>query len=160
MPGPTYTYASVDGRCRVVVCCVDYYVFDLAQEVDTLYLKLRMIKLLVPYTKFQLLRLAIIAVSLITRTYSFNNLLLPSSLLPARNYDKQNEKNTRPVAISYGMSRAITTSTAIASGNNKNADDNDYVNVNIVKDIDPLTITAIGFSLIALNFFVFANLGE
>lgn len=118
-----------------------------------------MIKL-APYTKFQLVRVAIIASALITRTYSFNNLPLPSSLLPVRNYGKENEKNTHPAAFSYGMSRVVTTSTSIATGNDKNLDDNDNVNVNIVKDIDPLTITAIGFSLIALNFFVFANLGE
>jgi len=39
-------------------------------------------------------------------------------------------------------------------------ENDDNVNVNVIEDIDPLTITAVGFSLIALNFFVFANLGE
>jgi len=39
-------------------------------------------------------------------------------------------------------------------------ENDDNVNVNVKEDIDPLTITAVGFSLIALNFFVFANLGD
>jgi hypothetical protein len=34
------------------------------------------------------------------------------------------------------------------------------VNVNLVEDIDAVTLTAVGFGLIALNFFVFANLGD
>ena len=34
------------------------------------------------------------------------------------------------------------------------------VNVNIVDDVDPFTLTALGFGLIALNFFVFANAGD
>lgn len=54
----------------------------------------------------------------------------------------------------------IVTSTSRATGNDNNIDNKDSVNVNVVRDIDPLTITAVGFSLIAFNFFVFANLGE
>ena len=34
------------------------------------------------------------------------------------------------------------------------------VNVNIVDNIDPITLTAVGFGLIAFNFFVFANMGD
>lgn len=34
------------------------------------------------------------------------------------------------------------------------------VNVNLLPDIDPLTLTAIGFGLIAFNFFVLANAGD
>ena len=34
------------------------------------------------------------------------------------------------------------------------------VKVNLINDVDPVTLTVIGFSLIALNFFVFANLGD
>ena len=34
------------------------------------------------------------------------------------------------------------------------------VNVNVVEDVDPFTLTAVGFGLIALNFFVFANVGD
>jgi hypothetical protein len=34
------------------------------------------------------------------------------------------------------------------------------VNVNLLPDIDPLTLTAIGFGLIAFNFFVLANSGD
>jgi putative Ca2+/H+ antiporter (TMEM165/GDT1 family) len=34
------------------------------------------------------------------------------------------------------------------------------VNVNLVESVDAVTLTAVGFGLIALNFFVFANLGD
>jgi hypothetical protein len=34
------------------------------------------------------------------------------------------------------------------------------VRVDLVDDVDPVTLTAIGFALIALNFLVFANLGD
>lgn len=34
------------------------------------------------------------------------------------------------------------------------------VRVDIVDDVDPVSLTAIGFALIALNFLVFANLGD
>eukprot|EP00559_Dactyliosolen_fragilissimus_P000989 CAMPEP_0184858314 /NCGR_PEP_ID=MMETSP0580-20130426/3437_1 /TAXON_ID=1118495 /ORGANISM="Dactyliosolen fragilissimus" /LENGTH=144 /DNA_ID=CAMNT_0027354403 /DNA_START=42 /DNA_END=476 /DNA_ORIENTATION=- len=44
--------------------------------------------------------------------------------------------------------------------NNNNEDDNNNVNVTLINDIDPFTITAIGFALIAFNFFVFANAGD
>mmetsp|Transcript_22219 Transcript_22219/g.33352 ORF Transcript_22219/g.33352 Transcript_22219/m.33352 type:complete len:153 (-) Transcript_22219:280-738(-) len=34
------------------------------------------------------------------------------------------------------------------------------VNVNLIDDIDPVTITALGFAAIAFNFLVFANMGD
>lgn len=34
------------------------------------------------------------------------------------------------------------------------------VKVSIIKDIDAVTLTAIGFALIGANFFIFANLGD
>jgi len=34
------------------------------------------------------------------------------------------------------------------------------VRVDLVDKIDPVTLTAVGFGLIALNFLVFANLGD
>jgi hypothetical protein len=34
------------------------------------------------------------------------------------------------------------------------------VRVDLVDDVDPVTLTAVGFALIALNFLVFANLGD
>ena len=44
----------------------------------------------------------------------------------------------------------------------KNKDDIDDIDVkvNLIPDIDAVTLTAVGFALIALNFFVFANLGD
>jgi len=39
-------------------------------------------------------------------------------------------------------------------------DQNEKVKVNIIPDVDPVTLTAIGFALIAFNFLVFANLGD
>jgi hypothetical protein len=43
----------------------------------------------------------------------------------------------------------------------KKVSDNDSsVNVNLLPDVDAATLTAVGFGLIALNFFVFANMGD
>ena len=39
-------------------------------------------------------------------------------------------------------------------------DKDENVNVNLVNSVDSFTLTAIGFGLIALNFFVFANMGD
>ena len=36
-------------------------------------------------------------------------------------------------------------------------DDNKEVNVNLIPDVDAFTLTAVGFGLIAFNFFVLAN---
>ena len=38
--------------------------------------------------------------------------------------------------------------------------DDDDVNVNLVPDVDAATLTAVGFGLIAFNFFVLANIGD
>ena len=34
------------------------------------------------------------------------------------------------------------------------------VNVNLIDDVDPVTITALGFAAIAANFLIFANMGD
>jgi hypothetical protein len=34
------------------------------------------------------------------------------------------------------------------------------VRVDLVEDVDPLSLTAVGFGLIAINFFILANLGD
>jgi hypothetical protein len=47
-----------------------------------------------------------------------------------------------------------STCTAIQLSNNR---DDDRVNVNLIGDVDSLTLTAAGFALIAFNFFVLAN---
>eukprot|EP00591_Stephanopyxis_turris_P001935 CAMPEP_0195522618 /NCGR_PEP_ID=MMETSP0794_2-20130614/20952_1 /TAXON_ID=515487 /ORGANISM="Stephanopyxis turris, Strain CCMP 815" /LENGTH=67 /DNA_ID=CAMNT_0040652415 /DNA_START=265 /DNA_END=468 /DNA_ORIENTATION=+ len=43
--------------------------------------------------------------------------------------------------------------------NNDNIDDAG-VNVNLIPDVDPFTLTTIGFAAIAFNFFVLANSGD
>ncbi|KAL7504384.1 hypothetical protein ACHAXN_002051 [Cyclotella atomus] len=39
-------------------------------------------------------------------------------------------------------------------------DEDDEVNVNLIPDVDAFTLTAVGFGLIAFNFFVLANMGD
>jgi hypothetical protein len=41
-----------------------------------------------------------------------------------------------------------------------NEDEKEKVNVNLIPEVDSFTLTAIGFTLIAFNFFVFANMGD
>lgn len=38
--------------------------------------------------------------------------------------------------------------------------DDEDVNVNLIPDVDAATLTAVGFGLIAFNFFVLANMGD
>jgi hypothetical protein len=38
--------------------------------------------------------------------------------------------------------------------------ENEAVNVNLVENIDAVTLTAIGFGLVAFNFFILANVGD
>lgn len=42
----------------------------------------------------------------------------------------------------------------------KNDDEEQNVRVSVVEDVDSITLTAIGFALIAFNFLVLANLGD
>ena len=39
-------------------------------------------------------------------------------------------------------------------------DEMENVNVNVVEEVDSFTLTAVGFGLIAFNFFIFANMGD
>ena len=41
-----------------------------------------------------------------------------------------------------------------------NRNDDEEVNVNLVPDVDAFTLTAVGFGLIAFNFFVLANVSD
>ena len=43
---------------------------------------------------------------------------------------------------------------------NRRVDDVPNVRVDLLQDVDPITLTAIGFSAIAFNFFVLANGGD
>lgn len=42
----------------------------------------------------------------------------------------------------------------------RNDEDERNVRVDLVEDVDSVTLTAVGFALIAFNFFVLANLGD
>ena len=42
----------------------------------------------------------------------------------------------------------------------RNDDEDIEVNVNIIDNVDPVTLTAIGFGAIFMNFFVFGNMGD
>lgn len=48
----------------------------------------------------------------------------------------------------------------MAPADDDNNDEPPDVNVNIVDDVDPVTLTVIGLAAIAINFFVFANMGD
>eukprot|EP00565_Helicotheca_tamesis_P004441 CAMPEP_0185726320 /NCGR_PEP_ID=MMETSP1171-20130828/2337_1 /TAXON_ID=374046 /ORGANISM="Helicotheca tamensis, Strain CCMP826" /LENGTH=127 /DNA_ID=CAMNT_0028394645 /DNA_START=34 /DNA_END=417 /DNA_ORIENTATION=- len=66
--------------------------------------------------------------------------------------------NSPPPAFWSSSSPPSFSNTLSLYSSNRNDDDD--VNVNIIDDIDPVTITAVGFGLIAFNFFVFANMGD
>lgn len=72
----------------------------------------------------------------------------PSSTLQAKSYVVPSQ-NT--------LSQNSYSSTQVWA---RREDENDNVNVNIIPDVDAATLTAVGFGLIAFNFFVLANLGD
>jgi hypothetical protein len=72
-------------------------------------------------------------------------------LLPA-SQDDQEEKLNKLGYTPQELKTSIRQDVSSKGGEN--------VNVNLVEDIDAVTLTAVGFGLIALNFFVFANLGD
>jgi hypothetical protein len=76
----------------------------------------------------------------------------PPTLLRSSSQDDQEEKLNKlgftPQELQSSSRRDV------ASKGEEN------VNVNLVENIDAVTLTAVGFGLIALNFFVFANLGD
>jgi hypothetical protein len=51
-------------------------------------------------------------------------------------------------------------STSKDDGSGVNTKVEDGVRVDLMGDVDPLTLTAVGFGLIAFNFFIFANMGD
>ena len=70
---------------------------------------------------------------------------------------------TDVIRKSARRSSIITTPSLVASlqlSNNPNDDEEQRVRVDLVEDVDSFTLTAIGFSLIAFNFLVLANMGD
>lgn len=52
-----------------------------------------------------------------------------------------------------------SSNTQLSSGRDDDRE-NQNVNVNLIGNIDSVTLTAVGFGLIAFNFFVLANMGD
>ena len=69
--------------------------------------------------------------------------------------DDNEEKNEEDRLRSLGFSED-----EIRRSTRKSDTPQQNVRVDLVEDVDSFTLTAIGFGLIALNFFVFANLGD
>jgi len=74
-------------------------------------------------------------------------------------------KSSIPAASSFSKATPFPNSFALSAGSsddntNNNKEPPIEVNVNVIPDVDPVTLTAIGFALIAFNFFIFANLGD
>jgi hypothetical protein len=86
-----------------------------------------------------------------TFTY-YNNLLFSS---PNNDNDKDRLERLRNLGYS---AKEIS---QMSNNNNNNEDkETPNVRVDLVEDVDPLTLTAIGFTLIAFNFLVLGNLGD
>jgi hypothetical protein len=47
-----------------------------------------------------------------------------------------------------------------SSSSSSQQDEPIKVRVDLIKDVDPVTLTAVGFSLLAINFLVLANMGD
>jgi hypothetical protein len=107
-------------------------------------------------TRSVLLLLALIAISLCTSqgflirpSKSVVQSLGPTSALSMA--DDADEEAIRLRALGY-------TDDEIQRSRKKSDKEETKVRVNLIPDVDPLTLTTIGFGLIAFNFFVLANL--
>lgn len=67
--------------------------------------------------------------------------------------DNEKENVSQLTKLGYSESE-------IRQSSRKPAPEEIKVRVDLVDDVDPVSLTAIGFGLIALNFLVFANMGD
>lgn len=66
----------------------------------------------------------------------------------------------RPFGVVAKNSQALLSPLHMSLTKRTDDKDEEEVEVNIVEDVDPLTLTAIGFAAIAINFIIFANMGD
>jgi hypothetical protein len=84
--------------------------------------------------------------------------LLPSKTRTVRLYSEPNDTNDR-LSQQEKLSRLGFTSEELQTKKRANSEPI-KVQVNEIGNIDAATLTAVGFGLIAFNFFVLANLGD
>lgn len=91
-----------------------------------------------------------------TRRYSPNDGTAVFSRTSTRVFSESETQEDKLAKLGYS-------SDEVATATKRKADMEEppqSVNVNVVDNIDPFTITAIGFAAIAFNFFIFANMGD
>jgi len=69
-------------------------------------------------------------------------------------------QHTTPVQLSQDHQQQHQPAAYFSSTSRLWAVDDEDVNVNLIPDVDAATLTAVGFGLIAFNFFVLANIGD
>lgn len=88
--------------------------------------------------------------------------LAPTSIVTLRAVDDgdNNKEDNYKSLSSLGYSEQEIQRSRSTRVNNDNNKDDVNVNVNLLPDVDAVTLTAVGFGLIAANFFIFANMGD
>lgn len=83
---------------------------------------------------------------------SYGVLFTKRDLSGNRDYDEL--KNDKLDKLGFDESRGFDNGSLDSTAEDLN------VNINLINDVDPVTITALGFAAIAVNFLVFANMGD
>ena len=87
------------------------------------------------------------------RTISFSSKITRTLELKAVEEPKESSREERLAQLGF-------TSDEISRAENIDEEVEQEVKVVVIDDVDPVTLTAIGFALIAFNFLVFANMGD
>ena len=103
---------------------------------------------------------SVLSIFLLLSLPAVTNGFLPNASRPRRGLEgktlRMSDDNQQEKLAKLGFSED-----EIARSKKQSSEDNEInVNVNIVDDIDPVTLTAVAFGLIAFNFLVLANLGD
>lgn len=85
---------------------------------------------------------------------------VPTSSWRLYSTPEEQERRKKLQSLGYSPDEIKKATTSSNSSNNDDSKKDIKVRVDLVEDVDPLTLTAIGFALIAFNFLVLGNLGD
>jgi hypothetical protein len=79
----------------------------------------------------------------------------------SRGNNQDNNKNDQDQKLAQlGISKEELQRSRRRPGDDDSDQSQPSVRVDLIEDVDPLSLTAVGFGLIAVNFFILANLGD
>lgn len=92
-------------------------------------------------------------------TASATSTLLPRWSSPDNNNNNNNDREQRLKSLGYSDDEIAKRNRRGDNASSKEKEEQ-KVRVDLIEDVDPLTLTALGFGAIAFNFLVLGNLGD